>query len=93
MEKAIVRIRKALAIISPVLDQINIQDQVPENTGLHREPSSKKDRDITVHQLRESAIFSKTTTCAHHTFPKPIDVLHAMDHQELTQWIADQIAK
>ena len=92
-EKAIVRIGKAMGTISPVLDQFDIQNQVPENMGSHRVPSSEKDRDTIVHQLRESAIFLKTTTRAHHTFPKPRNVLHAMDHRELTQWIADHVAK
>ena len=56
-EKGIVRIGKAMGTISPVLDLFDIQNRVSENIRSQRAPSSEEDRDIIVHQLRESAIF------------------------------------
>ena len=92
MEEAIVCIGKTLGTISPVLDQFDVQNPVSENIGSHRAPSSEKDQDIVIHMLKWSAIFSKTTTREHHTFHKRRDVLHTLNHQELTLWIADHIA-
>ena len=41
--QAIVRIEKALGTISPVLDQFDMQNQIPEKIGSNRAPSSEKD--------------------------------------------------
>ena len=90
-ETAIARVGKALGTLSPALQQYDLENHVRGTCGTHRPPKSDKDRDQIVHQLQESDIFSSLQSRAHHTFPKPSDVLHDMHHDKLCQWITEHI--
>ncbi len=86
-EKAITRIGKALGTVSPVLDQFDKDNKVPNCSGIRTVPSSEKDIQLIIHQLQRSGVPGRK----HSTFPKPRDVLHAKDHSELLQWIMEHM--
>ena len=83
---------KALGTLSPVLQQFDILNHVPDSTGTHRAPKSHKDRDAIIHQLQQSKIYCTIQSRVHHTFPKPRDVLHAIGHEQLCKWIMEHIS-
>ncbi len=90
-EAAITRVGKALGTLSPVLDQFDAQNSVQAGAGIHRAPSSERDRDAIIRQLQQSGVFSTTHARTHRTFPRPRDVLHAKSNSEICEWIAERL--
>ncbi len=79
-EAAITRVGRALGTSSPVLDQFEKENSVPERSGQHHVASSEKDRDTIVCQLQQTQVFTVITGRKHPTLPNPRDVMDGRTH-------------
>ena len=90
-ETAITRAGKVLGTLYPVLMQYDMQTHVADTTGIHRAPTSQKDRDVIIRELQRLEVFSSLRKRKYHTFPRPRDPLHAKSHDEIEEWITKHL--
>lgn len=88
-ERAMTRVGKALGTLYPLLSQFDRDNEVHEYSACRSIPSAEKDRDMIINQLQKSRSLSNLPSRKHSTFSKPRDVLHAMDHSDLKQWMSE----
>ena len=87
-DKAITLAGKVLGTLSPLMDQFDKENGISRHHSHHKPANFDKDRDIIIHQLRQSYVFTNTQACRKHkTFPRPRNVLFAMDHDTLQKWV------
>ena len=87
-ERSIGRVGKALGTLSPVLDQYDQVNRVPDYSGMHKKPTSDRDRDVIIKQLQEARLFTDSDSSREHsTFKKPRNVLHSLDTSSLIAWM------
>ena len=58
-DRAISRVAKSLGTLSPVLDQYDLVNNVPDTSSIHKAPISDKDRDMIIKELIQSDIFTE----------------------------------
>ena len=90
-ENAIVHIGKSLGMLSPVLDQYDLENGIPECSIIRSTPGAERDRKVVVNELKKRNIFSLTGSRTYPTFNNPKNVLHLCDHFKMIQWMRDHI--
>lgn len=90
-ERAIARVGKALGTVSPVLDQFDNDNGVQHYSGQRHIAGTDKDRDLIIGQLQHAQVFTSIAGRKHTTFPKPRDVLHAKQRDEIVSWMQERI--
>lgn len=90
--EAAIRVGNALGTLSPVLDQFDRVNSVPECSKIRSVPTYEKDRDMIIHELQKSKVFLNNTTArAHKTIPKPKAILDVKDKGDFAQWMVEHI--
>ena len=88
---AITCVGKTLGTLSPLLDQFDKENHVPQHHGRHRPTIFNKDRDIVVQHLQQSRVFNITRGRTLANFPAPRDVLFATKHDNILEWIMKRL--
>ena len=86
---AIKRVGRALGTIAPVLEQFDTNNAITKPSGTHRVRSQEKDRNIILKFLLKENLFIYTPNRAHHSFPKPRNVLNYVNNSDLLSWNQD----
>ncbi|SMN01813.1 hypothetical protein SPONN_105 [uncultured Candidatus Thioglobus sp.] len=90
-KKSIARVGRALGTLDPVLANFDKNNDVSSHSGMHREASMKKDRDMLLNELLKDQVFQQHGDRAHAEFPKPKDVLHQLTKDKFKKWIYDHL--
>ena len=69
-DQAICRIGRALGTLAPVLDQFDMDNNVPATTGGHKRSNSQKDVYVIVEELRKAKVFAHIPS-RKHNIPTP----------------------
>ena len=89
--KTICRVGKALATISPVLDNFDKECGVADVSGLLTKPTIEKDVIIVVQLLQQSEVFRHKTDKKHEAFPRVHTILHIKGKKCLEDWMLQRL--
>ena len=90
-KEAITCVGKVLGTLSPLLDQFDKENHVPEHHGSHRPTQFNKDCNIVVRHLKQSCVFTIVRGRTLANFPAPRDVLFAKKHSKIQEWIINHL--
>lgn len=94
-EQAIQRVGYALGTIVPVLDQYDLDNDVPVVSSAHTRHHAQKDLALIVNELGKSRVFSHVKSRKHRKFPNPRNVLHHGTDKKtkLKEWMEGKLKK
>ena len=92
-EKSITRIGRAIGTLSPVLDNFDDDNDVASQSGNQKRPSAKKDISVVVGELVKAECLKERVSKKrkHKKFPKPRNVLHAKEKEEVLLWLTGKL--
>lgn len=90
-DKAITRVGKALGTIVPVLNQFDLDNNVPDTSGNHDPTCKGKDIGLIVTELSQAKVFKHISARKHAQFPRPRNVLHGQDKSLLENWMHSKL--
>lgn len=91
--KGIDRVGKALGTLAPVLANFDVDNMVTVRSGMHKEASITKDRDMLLNELLKCRVFEERGDRKHVSFPKPKDVLHLLTKEDFKEWCIEHLRK
>ena len=89
--KAITRVGRAIGTIAPVLDRFDVTNAIRKQSGVHKPRSQEKDKNIIINCLLHNKVFMSIPKRAHHSFPRPRNVLHYEGNNKLLSWMAERL--
>ena len=92
-EKSITRIGQAIGTLSPVLDNFDDDNDVASQSGNQKRPSAKKDISVVVGELVKAECLKERVSKKRKNkkFPKPRNVLHAKEKEEVLLWLTGKL--
>lgn len=88
---SIVRVGKSLGTLKEVMEQFDEDNGIPLPSGAHSAPSMKKDRDLILQELLNSAVFSPGTARNHASFPRVKMWMKSSSNEALLSWMIDHM--
>lgn len=80
-----------MGTLSDIVEQFDKDNDVPLPSGAHSAPSVKKDRDIILKELLNTAVFSCGSSRHHASFPR-VKVWLKFDREALLTWMIDRMS-
>ena len=83
----IVRGSKALGVTDHTLNRYDQDNSVCLSSGAHSVQGSQKELQMIIKELQDHKVFEVIPGQKHHSFCKPVTILHAKSTDDITKWV------
>ena len=84
-------VAQAIGMISPVLENFDVENGVGSHSTVRKEVKSEKDMKCLVSELMTAGVFNSSPGRHHSSFRNPRIPLHAKSEEEMLDWMKKRI--